>query len=112
MINFDITRMRNTGRSKLPKKEVQCVSFVRTKFITTDQLRNHKDNEDEMKNNEINPTNELKSNKCDVCAKIFTIFGRNNNQFLFVLKVFLGQDRIYYTGSKININAVIASCDT
>ena len=30
-------------------------------FVTTDQLRNYKDTEHRMTNNEINPTNELKS---------------------------------------------------
>ena len=68
MINFEHRKEQTS------KKSIQCVTFVRTKihFITTDQPRNHKDNEHRMKNKEINPTNELKYIKCRVGAKLFT----------------------------------------
>ena len=36
------------------------------------KLRNHKDNEHIMKNNEINSSKELKSIKSDISVKIFT----------------------------------------
>jgi hypothetical protein len=41
-------------------------------FVTNYELRNHRDNEHRIENDEINPTNELKSIGCDICAKIFT----------------------------------------